>query len=560
MARSVGEAAARGLESGFRLAMDYTGAQDAKKRRDAADAMAAEDRTRTITRQDTNDKLAALGQQEAQLVAEGKGLAAGEPDEATQRDYVQRLDAVRGAKNSLLATVSGYDPTEVKRAAAADIQALNSGNLAAIKPGGLTRAVTAATNRPPTDYLRANGQPAPVELAAADFLEGMDAGDEPRAIKGLNVLFAPQLRKGVGQKGRHGGTIVGKEIIDVVPDPRSSEDDPRVIPTMRIYVDSGKGFNGPRPDGVPKGATGYYDAPLTEGRSSDPNDPVKSIPMKKAMDYIGMHLGLVDTLNKPEAQQLLQADSQSGWDPAQYLGALQSVGAEKPQKLTTKDTVIPAGGSLARTTTDAKGNVVDERIVQGNPKPATGAAARPGTMQQQIAGIDALVEDGTLTEEEGAARKRALASKVTTGTKAQGLAAGTGGGKGGNTGGKGLSAGENRLAQRQLEDTKAEIGDLDKRYDNAQNKLNRVLGVKVPITAPDSEHAEHKAKVAAAQKAFDEEERRINSDRAELKARQKKIRDKLDDGETGGEAAPAAAKPKSGLVLKFDKAGNRVSN
>ena len=338
MARSVGEAAALGLESGFRLAMDYNEVQDRKARQKKLDAQSEADRERTQRRQDEADQLAALAGQEQMLATEGAGLAARAtpPDEATQRDFTARVEGVRTAKGSLLAKRSGFDPLKAKKDAQADIEALKSGNIAALSPGGLTRATTVSTGRPPADYIRANGQASPIEMAGQDFVEGMEAGDEPRMLKGLNFLFQPQLQKGIGEKSPHGGTIVGKQFAGVVPDPNSDPNDPRVIPTLRVYVNNGKKEDSgddvrarrAMADGAPAGATGYYLAPLTEGRSSDPNDKVKSIGMTQAMDYIGQHLQLAEILNTPDALARMKEEQDSGaWDSQQYLAALAGVTA-----------------------------------------------------------------------------------------------------------------------------------------------------------------------------------------------------------------------------------------
>ncbi len=227
MARSVGEAAATGLESGFRLAMDYNDVQARKKRQQQLDDQAAAELERAHRRQDESDQLGALNAQEQMLAAEGAGLAAQPtpPDEATQRDFTARAVGVREAKSAALARRSGFDSEAAKKDAQGDIEALKSGNISNMKPGGLTRATTVATGRPPADYVRvqqADGKAmAPIELAGQDFVEGLQGGDEARMVKGLNFLFQPQLQKGIGEKSPHGGTIVGKRIEGVTPDPNS---------------------------------------------------------------------------------------------------------------------------------------------------------------------------------------------------------------------------------------------------------------------------------------------------------------------------------------------------
>jgi len=427
MAQSVGEAAARGLEAGFMLATNYQNRIRNQRRQEQQDAIAAEDRARTIQRQERADRSIALAMQEAELAREAQALA-NNPSATPEmkQDFTLRSDAFKSTKDRFLAEASGYDPQEVRKAAAADIEAIKTGDLSKVKPGQLTRAVAAATGRSANEYRRIDGKPSAIEQAAMDFAQGMEAGDEQRTLRGLNTIFAPQLRKGIGDKSRHGGTIVAKQIIDVVPDPNSTQDDPKVIPTLRVYVNDGKGFRGPVPEGVPEGATGYYDAPLTESRSIDDNDPVKSISLSKAMDYIGQHMSLVEALNTPEAEQLFQADAGSGWDEQKYLDALSSYGAKKAKPV-VKETVIPAGATVRRTVTDPDtGEVIEESSMQGAPKaPGTGRAETMLEYAQRMA-----KENGTTVEAEYEKIRQAGMSPAQRNPARGGRGGGGGGGKG----------------------------------------------------------------------------------------------------------------------------------
>lgn len=422
MARSVGEAAAQAIESGFRLAVDVNDRRRAQLRQDRMDEEAADERRQQRRRQQRADKTAALAAQDALIRSEGAALAAGQPDEAAMADFTAREGRLRQAQQQHLGEISGVDLEAETRMGADDIKALQAGDLTKLTPGQFSRAITVATGRPPADYLRRDGAPAPVEQAAQEFQQAMGANDQDAIVASLNKLLVPELRKGVGSPSRHGGKIVGKQIAYVTPDPRAPDE--RVIPVIRVYVDQGKNFRGPRPDGAPEGASGYYDAPLTERRSSDPDDPVKSIGIAEAMDYIGQHMSLVELLDKPEARAQLDLDAKSTFNPQQYLAALMRAGVPPTPKTTTKDTPIPRGGSVLRTTYDAQGKPIEERRIEGNPPAAP--AGRPGSLQQTLDAIDGLVDDGTLTPEEGDARKKAAVARTTTGTRAQGLAAGGG--------------------------------------------------------------------------------------------------------------------------------------
>lgn len=536
MAGSIGEAAAQGLDRGFRFALDMRDREEQRARQKKLDDQVEQDRLRTQQRQDRNDKLTALTAQEAALRAEGEAMQAapGGPTPEAMQSFTTRQQGLGAAKNQLLTEMGGYDFEKERAAGMEDIKALQGGDLSKLKPGQFTRAITVATKRNPRDYLRVDGKPAAVETAAADFMEGMQGGDDQRMLRGLNVLFAADLANGVGEKSPHGGTIVGKRFDGFIPDPNSSPDDPRIIPTIRVYVSNGKkeqsgdeirSRRGMDPD-APEGATGYYLAPLTKDRSSRDDAPVRSIGMREGMDFIGNHMHLVELMNSPEAQRQLELDAQTGWDPQQYVTALAQLGVKKQSKgeSTTTYTSLPRGGAVLAVTKDAKGNVTSERqITQEGAGGKPAASGKPGTMQQQIDAIDALVEDGTLTEEEGTQRKRALATKVTTGTKAQGLAAaqpgGSGGGRGGTTSDKKLG----RMLQSLKEDRLA----LEKKKDAAL--------------------AEYKADIQdATKKQREAAKAKYDSTMASLNSEDARIRQKMDDIDAQLEMGPAGEAKKNG--------------
>lgn len=546
MAGSIGDAAAQGLDRGFRFALDMRDREENRARQKRLDEQVEEDRLRTRQRQDRNDQLTALNAQEAALRAEGEAMqsAPGGPTPEAMQDFTQRQQGLGAAKNALLKDMGGYDFEKDRAAGMEDIKALQGGDLSKLKPGQFTRAVTVATKRNPRDYMRVDGKPALVEVAAADFMEGMQSGDDARMLRGLNVLFAADLNVGIGEKSPHGGTIVGKRFEGFTPDPNSSPDDPRIIPTLRVYVSNGKKeLSGDEirarrsmdPD-APEGATGHYTTVLTKDRSSRDDAPVRSIGMRDGMNYIGNHMKLVELMNSPEAQRQLELDSQSGWDPQQYVTALAQLGVKKQTKgiTTTKDTTIPRGGAVLRTTYDGQGNVVSERQITPEGGGAKPAAGRPGTMQQQIDAIDALVDDGTLTEEEGTAQKRALAIKVTTGTKAQGLAAARPGGGGGG-GGKGGGASDKKLG-RMLQSLKEDRLALEKKKDAAL--------------------AEYKAEIAdATKKDRAAAKAKYDATMASLNSEDARIRQKMDDIDEQLEMGPAGEAKKGGGLGDAKKAG-----
>ena len=499
-----------------------------------------------LASQQDAERLAALDAQQQALATEGQGYAAGDmpPDAATQQDFAQRVQGLGEAKSQILARRSGFDPAAVKKQAQADIEAIKSGDLSTLKPGQLTRAATVATGRAPTDYLRADGQPAAVERAASDFMEGLKGGDEPRMLSGLNAMFAPQLRKGIGQPSPHGGTIVAKQIVNLVPAPGSDPNDPKVIPTLRVFINSGKNFRGPVPEGTPEGATGHYDAPLTENRSSDPNDKVKAIGMKEAMDYIGHQMSFVELMNRPEAQQLLQGDQQAGdFNPQEYLSALSQVGVKKPEQSVTM-TSIPAGGSVLQSVKDKRGNV-SNTIIQGNEKPA------PPNKQEEVlqAKLDAIDEDGDLSPKEKKAAKLAVLSGIKPGKYAGTLGSAApatgGGGKPGDT-----SKSDDKRIGRALQSLKEDRLDLEKRKEVVLAEYKADIDGEGP-----------KAR-ATAKAAYDTKMAKLSEEDAGLKRKMQAIDESvgLGDAKPAPGAKPAAAGGKQPTVIKFDKNGNRVTN
>jgi hypothetical protein len=258
-------------------------------------------------------------------------------------------------------------------------------------------AITEATGRDPTDFLRGkDGQPSRVQQGATDLLTGIETGNEGMLLRGANSVFAPELRKGVGSESAHGGKIIGKEIVGIVPHPS----DPNLVsPVVRVYVDKQGGVKGEN------GATGYYDAPLTERRSSDPDDPVKWIDMKGALDRVGQMSVLTESLNHPEARAKFEKGAASGAQKSkEYLDMYFSLGSAKAPKNTTRDTKIPAdGGFTDRDVLDSRGNVIrTERIQHPEKKfpPRGGGGGAAGSIALRLNELEEDLENESITQEQ----------------------------------------------------------------------------------------------------------------------------------------------------------------
>lgn len=172
-----------------------------------------------------------------------------------------------------------------------------------VKPGDYALMIASATGHPP-DQIDQVGQ------HIADWHAGMTTGNNGLVLQGLNGIFGPQIQQGVGTPSAYGGAITGKSIVGL--DPAMSADGTihpdKVIPRLQITTD----VNGP--DGQPLS----YHAPMTQNRSTDPNDPVTAIPVADAANHIGAMGALVAAAQHPDAQALL---AQGAKDPrvAQYL-------------------------------------------------------------------------------------------------------------------------------------------------------------------------------------------------------------------------------------------------
>lgn len=370
---SIGGAAADGLTSGLNLGLSIANSQRQQARQDVQDQQLVEDRQRAQARQDQMDQGAALTQQGAALATEATGYAAN-PDSVTpqtQADFTGRVQKFTAARDAHLSRVSGV-VTAAQQQAPTDINTLSTSGVTALPPGGLTRAITVATSQPPSAYLRGpGGAPSPIEQAGQSFVQGVQNNDPSAVVKGANVLFTGQLtgpQAGIGQASPYGGTIVRKEIVGMVPAPNSDPQNPSFIPTIRTYVNQGDKFMGPHDTDT---STGYYDAPMTQGRSSDPDAKVQAISMKDGMDFVGQNLHLAELLNQPEGLAQLQKDQQAGpgaFDAAQYLHALNAVGVS-PQKATVTNTVVPEGASLVTQSRDSQGRLVSTTTTQPTTKP-----------------------------------------------------------------------------------------------------------------------------------------------------------------------------------------------
>ena len=400
MARSVGGAAAEGIEAGFRMGSDYDAAQERKRaarvqetRQARADARAEEEFALRKKTDERNARRQGLADSLDLLDREQKTLG------ARQKELVGLSTAAQAAGGAVPAEAAEEYGRNSKRLAAARQKALDffsraqSGQFDPLdaEPGELYMNLTAATGMLPEDL-------AQMPQHIADIQAGLETGNQGLVVQGANGMLAPQLKVGVGGPSPHGGTIVRKEIIGLDPAPGGGT---HFIPRVRVYVKTDKGDER------------YYDAPITKNRTSEDDDEVVTIDIAKAMDYMG-NLGLLaNAAQRPDmAERLAEGEKAAGAEARKYLEELTMLG--RPTKKTTSRETTDLGNGVLERTVDASGNVVSEREL---PKGATPRMFRPpsggsgsarGVLAAKLDEIDSMVESGEITPEEATEMRKAV--------------------------------------------------------------------------------------------------------------------------------------------------------
>lgn len=353
MARSVGDAVAQGLESGFRIGTGIVDRRLARERQAEQDQLAREDRGLAMadreerrTRQQRADSMAAIEAQMRALKDEEPGPDAPEADRVA---FSRRYNTLRAAQMRSHTEAGGYDFDAEDREAQADIQLFQTApdQALALPPARRVRAIVAATGRPIGDFIRNGDQPSKVGGSVQDFMAGLSSGDQMMMLASANTILGPEMQKGVGTPSPHGGTIVGKRIERFDPHPQKPEE---FIPTVRVYVRkdddpaarAAEDWLRRTDPNAPEGATAYYLAPLTERRSTDPDDPVRSVSLGKTRQYLEALMTAEQALNDPT----MLADIQRGggeWDEQRYLRARWSQQSRKLDEQRALQAIKTAG-------------------------------------------------------------------------------------------------------------------------------------------------------------------------------------------------------------------------
>lgn len=385
MARGGYGALASGLESGFNLGLRQDEFNESKRARGVQEAL----QQRAATRADDAEqrqanwdavKASSEGLQMQTSEMEGHLARAGGDPSKIPLEILQGLTEKRkaavAAHQQLLQRFLPQAKQEEQSAKDlfSNLQAGNT-DISKVPPDQLYRAVVATTRRPMSDFMPgANGEPSPVSKGLQDFQTGQSTGNQKMMLDGVNALFAPELKVGVGQPGAHGGTIVGKKIVGLAPAPTdpNNPDDPRkghVVPVVRVYESSADPSAGiaeqhkaasleQQQYGAPAGATGHYDSLLTQNRSSDPNDPVRTVNIEDAIDRAHRLGSVASMMQNPQFASLMKQGEQGGKAPADaFLSAFFAGGGKMPTKQETAENVN-LGGVTARIHKDAQGHEI----------------------------------------------------------------------------------------------------------------------------------------------------------------------------------------------------------
>ena len=306
---SVGAGAARGLQAGWQMGMQADQAarqreQDALNRaqqdrvfglqQDAATR--AEQRLQHETeRQDAADQYKLLTDQLKDITTQSASLqqaGQGVPPELATR-YQDVTGALRTHRERAMAPLLAAKKQDDDRYWAG-VQA------------GQIDPTTTPSGEFYSRFSRAIGMtPAGLAKAAQGaqlVQQGFDAGNQQLMLQGVNQLVERDLRAGEGGPSPHGGVITRKEVVGLLPvkDANGVEHPDKVFPIIRTYV--------MHPEGG--GQEDYYDAPLTQNRTGDPNDPVQALDLNHAFDYMGRVGAMAQLLQHPDLQRKLAEGEQ----------------------------------------------------------------------------------------------------------------------------------------------------------------------------------------------------------------------------------------------------------
>lgn len=422
MPTSIGEGAARGLEAGFRMGQGFIEQRDREEQRRLLQQQAEADRAAQASerqfqrerlvaqdtrlarqdqrqaamdeRQQAMDAEQALAAELAQLQSEGRGLYEQYGDQSKiPKDLADSYALrVKDTRNRLTAArAKRYAPIveEQRRQAGQLWSQIQTGQipLEQVPDEQLVASLTALTRRDITDLLPSpGGGPSPVQQAGLDFMTAAETGNDEMMLNAANVLFKPELMTGVGGPGRDGSEILSKRIVQLIPHPNDPQ---QFTPLLEIKVR--------REDGK----VGTYRAPVTENRTAEPDDNIRTISMQDGLDRVGRLTTLAEALNQRGIVEKLQAgQAKAGDGPKNFLEAYYATGGQKP---VTKKVEVGQfedfGGYKIHYLPDGRQVRIDKTPT---PRAAGVGAGAGGTGResQRIRDLRYALEDGEITQAE----------------------------------------------------------------------------------------------------------------------------------------------------------------
>ena len=432
---SVGASAAQGLQAGWQMGMQADEAElrrqtteDSIRQRDREFGLREKQYADQQSKLQTADEYNLLGDEHKQLLAERAAMeAAGQaPTSEFNQRVIQNRSAYRAHVEKRRAPMLAAEHAEAQRFFA-DLQAGNV-DPSSVDPAKFYRNFSVATRMTPKDLAAA--------VQGAQLVQqGHETGNQQILLQGVNQLVSNDLKAGVGSTSPHGGVVTRKEIVGLIPvkDANGVEHPDKVFPLVRTYV--------MHPNSA--GDEDYYDAPLTQNRSSDPNDPPKAVDLAHAFDYMGKLGALAQVMQHPEAaaklaegEKLVGAQTQADVDEMNALGkrSLQeSAKGAVAQKIQSIYATLPPGEERDKAVRVALG-------VEAAPK---APAAVPAGVQREklnLEQVDAAEKAGEITPSQAAKERQDIRlgargriavpppPKAASGSKAKGVGAGGGGG------------------------------------------------------------------------------------------------------------------------------------
>lgn len=427
---SVGASAAQGLQAGFNMGLQADQFAEQKRRTEVDDARMQEDlglrrqqaadlaqqRKDALARTQLEDAGKVLDTEYGELSTQLAGLQQSQqpvPPELTSRlsDVSQRRRAHRDTVVAPRLAAEHQEARELFSNAQADPSVL-----AKVPPAKLYRSISLATGMTPAQIMVA-------AQGASDVVNGHSANNEAQMLKGANALFARDLKAGVGDQSPYGGHITRKEIIKLAPvqDANGVAHPDKVFPVLRVYTDQVD----------PTGQPLYYDAPMTEGRGTGPDEKVKAVDLAHAFEYMGNVGTMAQLLQNPdlkarldEGEKQVGAQTQADVDAAAQYGH-SKLAAIKVNSVNAKLQALRAGvadGTISPE--DAK--KIEASILTGDRKNPTVEPA-PAKVTGLQATLDAIDKRTDLTDAEKKVQKdRATpggASVETAGMRAAAAAA-----------------------------------------------------------------------------------------------------------------------------------------